>query len=216
MHSLGQLFLHKVVGLGFILVSPVHLGLQHDLAWARLLTPNSRKCVLCSWLSTIIRLDSRSGLCYSFCYALWERGCCLTWVKLDPPKTHEENFHPPATELLHGVDGALCRNAATSCLQDTWSCAPLKFSQLPDSKWGWIHKCDWEKTAWTKQGCLQIRSQCPHVPYIKFRKQFRRCLSLTSQLPSHWLNSWSFTKLYSWNSAVLSPGLCSQQAPLTL
>lgn len=48
MHGLGQLFLHKVVGLGFILVSPVHLGLQHDLAWARLLTPNSRKCVLCS------------------------------------------------------------------------------------------------------------------------------------------------------------------------
>lgn len=47
-HGLRQLLLHKMAGLGFILESPVHLGLEHDLAWARLFAPNSRKCVLCS------------------------------------------------------------------------------------------------------------------------------------------------------------------------
>lgn len=43
MPGLGQVILHKMAGLGFILVSPVQLALKHDLAWARF-----RKCVLCS------------------------------------------------------------------------------------------------------------------------------------------------------------------------
>lgn len=46
--GLGQLLLHQTAGLGFIIASPVHLGLENDLAWARLFAPNSRKCVLCS------------------------------------------------------------------------------------------------------------------------------------------------------------------------
>lgn len=29
MHGLGQLLLHKMAGLGFILASPVHLALEH-------------------------------------------------------------------------------------------------------------------------------------------------------------------------------------------
>lgn len=48
MHSFGQLPPHKMAGLGFILASPTHLGLEHDLAWARLFAPASRKCTLCS------------------------------------------------------------------------------------------------------------------------------------------------------------------------
>lgn len=47
-HSFGQLLLHKMAGLGFILGSPVHLVLEYDLAWVRLFAPSSRKCVLCS------------------------------------------------------------------------------------------------------------------------------------------------------------------------
>lgn len=47
-HGLGQLLLHKMAGLGFILASPVHLVLEYDLAWVRLFAPSSRKCVLCS------------------------------------------------------------------------------------------------------------------------------------------------------------------------
>ena len=37
-----------------------------------------------------------------------------------------------------------------------------------------------------------------HVPYVKFRKQVRRSLTLTGHLLSHWLNCWSFIKLWSW------------------
>lgn len=48
MHGFRLLLPHKMAGLGFILVSSVHLGLEHDLAWVRLFAPTSRKCALCS------------------------------------------------------------------------------------------------------------------------------------------------------------------------
>lgn len=89
-------------------------------------------------------------------------------MKQDPPKIDEEDLHPPTTITWAPAHGRSLQSCSREAPGGHLVLPTLKFSELPNYKWGWIHKRDWERAAQTKRDCLHLCLQYLHTPVCSY------------------------------------------------